>query len=370
MINKKISVLIPDGECPISARVINCLSEIKEIKIHIISNDENLYLKHSKYISNYSYYPKTDSQIDFIWNINKEVEKHNIDLIMPVLDDSIRIILKYKNAITSAAKLAHLPTNSNFYTAFDKGKLANHLKKHNIPFPKTKIIKKNDSYDISEIPYPVLVKPAIGSGGVGIQVFKEKSEFIEFINSGKFNNIYLAQEYIEGYDIDCSVLCEKGEIKAYTIQKGNIQGKSGFEPQIGLEFLQDDTLLNVVKILMKSLNWSGVAHIDMRYDDKTNNFKVIEINPRFWSSVEASLLSGVNFPYLYCSTSLNYDFDIPKYKNMKFMDIWLLLKNIKKNKSYLFKPNFILNNTSIKYSVNDPKAMMYKFIQFFLNKIK
>ena len=62
---------------------------------------------------------------------------------------------------------------------------------------------------------------------------------------------------------------------------------------MGVEFLYEDKLLKSVMILIKPLNWSGITHIDMRYDEKTNNFKVIEINPRFWSSIEASLFAGV-----------------------------------------------------------------------------
>ncbi|OEK08549.1 hypothetical protein A8C32_03600 [Flavivirga aquatica] len=371
MIDRKISILIPDGEAPVLMIVLNCLSEARGIKIHVMSNDKDIPMKHSKNVDKFSYYPKTDSETDLIDNINKEVEKYNIDLILPIFEDSIGIILKHKNLINSIDKLALLPSYANFNIANNKGNLTKLLEKNNLPYPKSKIIEKNIPFDIKEIRYPVLVKPVEGiGGGLGIYVYKDEKEFTEFLNSDKFNCTYLAQDYVEGYDIDCSVLCKNGEIKAYTIQKANMHGVSKFEPQYGIEFLKEDVLYGIIKQLMKTLNWSGVAHIDMRYDKNTNEFKIIEVNPRFWGSVEASLLAGVNFPYLYCAASLNYNFDIPKYNFIKYLNMKGLIKSIKNNKSNLFKFNFILKNTPLKYSIKDPMPTLYRFNRFILRKIK
>ena len=369
--DKKFSVLIPDGEAPVLMMVLNCLSEIKGLKIHLMSEVEDVPMKHSKSVHTFSFYPKSDSKTDLIKNINYEVEKHNIDLILPIFEHSIRTILKHKDLLSSKEKLVLLPTYNNFKIANNKGLLNNHLKENNLPFPKSQIIKKGLEFDINKIDYPVLAKPTEGiGGGVNIYVFEEKSELVDFLNSDKFDCTYLLQDYVEGYDVDCSVLCKNGEILTYTIQKPNLFGSSKFAPQLAFEFIEGDLLLDGVKKLMKSLDWSGVAHLDMRYDKNTNDYKVIEVNPRYWGSVEASVSTGVNFPYQHCIASSPYKFEKPEYRLVKFMLLKGLIKTIKRDKSYLLKLNFMFKNTPLKYMLKDPKPTLYRFSRFFMRKIK
>ncbi len=56
---------------------------------------------------------------------------------------------------------------------------------------------------------------------------------------------------------------------------------------------------------MKNLHWNRIAHIDLRYDIDGNLY-IIEVNPRFWESLLASLSAGINF------SSIMYDFSITK----------------------------------------------------------
>lgn len=370
-LNKETSILIPDAEAPVLMVVLNCLSEKKGLKIYLMSNNEDIPMKHSRTVHNFSFYPASDNETTFIENINNEVEKHQIDLIMPIFEHAIKTLLKHKDLISSADKLVLLPSYEDFITANNKGLLNNHLEKINLPFPKSIIIKKDDDFDIEKISFPVLVKPTEGiGGGVGIYVFKKKDALIEFMNSDKFNCTYIFQDYIEGYDIDCSVLCKDGEVLEYTIQKPNLFGGSKFAPQLSFEFIDEESLLNDVKILIKTLNWSGVAHLDMRFDKNANNYKVIEVNPRYWGSVEASAFAGINFPYLHCIASTSHNYEKPQYKLIKFMLLKGLVKSIKNDKSYLLKFGFILNNTPMKYMLKDLKPTLYRFSKFFMRKIK
>ena len=369
MHKKKISILIPDGEGPVLMIVLNCLSEVKGLKIHVMSDDNDIPMKHSKKVSKFFYRPKTDSDSDYINNINDIVKHHSIDLIMPIFEDGIRIITKHKNLITDTTKLALLPSYTDFKKAINKGTLTNFLKELNLPYPKSQIVKTDLKFDISKVNYPVLIKPVESAGGGnGIKVFREEKDLIAYLNSDKYNKTHLIQDYIEGYDIDCSVLCENGKILAYTIQKPNMFAKSKFAPQISFKFVKEDKIFNQVKILMKSLNWSGIAHLDMRYDENADDFKVVEINPRFWGSLEASLFAGVNFPHLYCMSSLNEQFAMPDYKLIDFMLMKGLVKSIKNNKSQLLKLKFIFKNTPFKYMINDLKPTLYRFRSFFLRK--
>ena len=51
-------------------------------------------------------------------------------------------------------------------------------------------------------------------------------------------------------------------------------------------------------IALKIMGWVGVAMVEFRVDSRDNVPKLMEVNPRFWGSLQLSILSGVDFPYL------------------------------------------------------------------------
>ncbi|WP_299554939.1 ATP-grasp domain-containing protein [Seonamhaeicola sp.] len=331
------------------------MSEIKGVKIYALSNNKNDFVRKSRKVKNFSYYPKAANETEWVSNLNEELKKFEIDVIMPIDEYGILTLIKNKSILLQNSKLVLLPELNTFNTANNKGLLSKHLQSFQIPAPKTILYNTTDDLSTLPLEFPVLMKPFEGGGGgKGIILLKDSLSVKNFFSSNKVEFPFLIQSYIQGYDIDCSVLCKNGKILAFTIQKGILQGDSEFEPNIGLEFLHEKELYIVVKKLVKSLNWSGIAHIDMRYDVNDKTFKVIEINPRFWETTEASEIAGVNFPYLYCLERLDIAFGKPEYRNIKFMDLRGIGKTFRNNKLFLFKIKFLLRNTPIKYYLKDP----------------
>jgi len=365
MEEKKISVLIPDGENYLLKSVVNGLAKMQGVKVYVISNKKYSTMRHSRYVHKFTYYPKTDSELDWIDHINKEIEKHDIDVVMPVWEIGVKALVRHREKILFKDKLCLLPSLNDLTIAGDKLLLTQHLQTHDLPYPKSIPLDSIDQLDhVDELKFPVLIKPKEGfGGGHGIRIFNAKKDIEHYFIANKIDYACLLQEYIEGYDIDCSVLCKNGEILAFTIQRGNMQGSRAFSPPIGLDFLYEKELYNVVERLMKSLNWSGVAHIDMRYDQNTKQFMVIEINTRYWGSLDASILAGVNFPHLHYLASRDQTFNKPTYRFIKYLSIEGLGKMIKQDILFLFRIGFIFNNTPLKFALKDPLPMIYKYFR-------
>ena len=358
-----ISVLIPDGEVIICPNVVNCLSRIENIKIFIISNKLECPIRYSRHIDSFQFLPKTEDELDWINNINNAVVKHDIDIIMPIFTDAIESVIKYKYAIRAKNKLNFFPTINDFKIADCKFLLSNHLLDINLPFPKSLLLDFNNLESLNDLCFPIIVKPLEGvGGGGGMNIFNDFLDLKQYFSTINYNIKYLAQEYISGYDIDCNVICKSGEILAFTIQKAFLNNDNSFGPAFGVEFVEERRLYDIVKKLMKSLLWSGVAHIDLRFDEKLNEFKVIEINPRFWGSTDASLLAGINFPELYCLASLDREFNTPKYKNIRFLNLKGLKKTLKRNPFFIFRFDFIIRNTSINFFIKDPLPTFFNLM--------
>ena len=57
----------------------------------------------------------------------------------------------------------------------------------------------------------------------------------------------------------------------------------------------------ITERLMGALGWHGVAQVEFKFDTKTGEYKLIEINPKFWGTLALSVEAGIDFPFMaYC----------------------------------------------------------------------
>jgi predicted ATP-grasp superfamily ATP-dependent carboligase len=60
--------------------------------------------------------------------------------------------------------------------------------------------------------------------------------------------------------------------------------------------------------LMRALKWSGVAMVEFKWDPESRSAWLMEINGRFWGSMQLAVTSGIDFPWLlYQQAVLGFD---------------------------------------------------------------
>jgi predicted ATP-grasp superfamily ATP-dependent carboligase len=354
------NILIPDGDSTWALSVMQCLSQAEGYNIFVLSSTKRTATKFSSCTSYYKFYERT-SDIEWIDIINSEIEKHAITVVLPIAEQEILFFIKNKEQISSLALISPLPNLKDFETAVDKRKLSDFAKIHNIPHPNSFYFTSGTDTQgiLSQIKFPILIKPLHLKGGDGIQKINARDTFQKYLE--KANDNLFVQEYIEGYDIDCSVLCLNGKILSHTIQKGNLKGDNDFAPQLAFDFFQNEEVLEVAKLTMSKLNWSGIAHLDMRYDTRANNFKLIEINARFWGSIEGSMFAGINFADHVIRLALNQEVSYKDAEVIHYMRLKGVVKSIKNNPLFILKRQYLLNNTQTKTFLKDPLPTLYKF---------
>lgn len=350
---RETNVLIPDGEKAPALDVIRCLSSNANINIHVLSSEKWVASRFSRHISSFTIIPKELEDQDLIEILKQNIRNKKIDVLLPVFIQKIKFISRYKESFQPLTNFV-VPNLEDFITANNKWKLNNFLEENNIKKPITYDIDRLNEVKDNLI-FPVLLKPVYGVGGEGIIKVENIKELIAKSKYIDPNDKYVIQNYIHGYDIDMSVLCENGKILAFTIQKGILKRNvDSFEAPIGIQFLYEDKIFNTIQKTMTALDWSGVAHIDLRYDSKENDFKIIEINPRYWGSLEGSEKVGVNFPYLHCLTSLGIEYPQPDYQHESYVKKSGQLK-ILKSKITLQKDSYDFTKyTSFIANVIDP----------------
>jgi predicted ATP-grasp superfamily ATP-dependent carboligase len=73
------------------------------------------------------------------------------------------------------------------------------------------------------------------------------------------------------------------------------------------ESYRDETLIEQSLRLLQHLGMVGVAMVEYKVDPGSGRPLLMEINPRFWGSLQLAVLAGVDFPVLYHKASLGMD---------------------------------------------------------------
>lgn len=352
------SVLIPDGEVSVALYVAHCLVQSRKVKLHILSSRRWNRCRFFYHRSSYQFRPTMGDNEEYFKAIADLVKRLNIDVILPVSTRGIKFAATRYQALSELAALPSLPSLQSFRTANNKWLLTEISHQHHIPVPRSISVTCDSTFyqQLPSLAYPVLLKPIARQGGRGICQFEnpvDVQRFLEAQDEEQFKGKYLVQSYVPGSDLGLSVLCRNGEILAFTIQEGIVA--QNFGPLKAMRFVNHEQVLENGRKLVSALGWSGVAHIDMRYDRRDGQVKVLEVNPRYWLSLLGSLVVGVNFPYLNCLEALDIPFPVPEYQLGKYVHTGPAVKEIflkLVGKSSL--DGFSLRETGLRFFFSDP----------------
>lgn len=283
-----IALVLAEGE-EIAEGVIYCLYQggINSLVIGPESSKTLILSKGCQKFFPIKYGTYVSSPMKLVNLINFVACKFNPLVVVPTGSDSIEFLSSYKDQVSSP--VFPVPPIDVFDNLNNKWKFSRLLKKLGLPQPATCLLEEISSLKSLEFSHPIISKQLCGSSGEDIYYLHSKGDLLAFIKSCDEKLFpMIIQEYIPGYDIDLSVLSVDGQIAAWAIQR--LVGKGI------LEFIDEPGILSLGQQLIHETKFSGVAHFDLRYDNRDGCFKFIECNPRFWGSLKASCHCGVNFP--------------------------------------------------------------------------
>lgn len=303
-------VLVFDGRSRAALSIIRSLGG-KGIYI-IVGEAFNCSSFYSKYCKEKIIYPAADKDPEgFKKFILEYLEKNKIDLIIPVRDHVTEILINYKQLFIKYTKFVS-PALSSFNTARDKAETIKLCRLLGIPHPRT-VISKEEGYSLEKLKaqfeLPVLIKPRISSGSRGISVVKDWDQFHEVYNN--VNNEFpnpMIQEFIpHGGAFGVSMLYKEGKCKASFTHKRIREYPVSGGPSTLREGVHYEEIEKYSSSLLNELKWNGVAMVEYRVDKNTGVPKLMEINPRFWGSLETAVFSGIDFPNLLYEIAMKGD---------------------------------------------------------------
>jgi len=258
-------------------------------------------------------------------------------------EETLLLLAKYHSEISQYTYLLS-PDLKKIEFVRDKRNLMEFAGTHGIPTPKTfyhppsSTLWSNETNStgralpLDSIPIPAVIKPRISSGSFGIVYVKKKEDLIPSYQSVHERYPFpIIQEWIPdgGGTYGLSALFdEASNIKAAFVHKKLRMYPVQGGPSTLREGVEHSQMMELGLSLLRSLNWVGVGMVEFKVDPSDGIPKLMEVNPRFWGSLQLAIISGVDFPYLILRMARGERLEpILRYKVGKRCR-WLLLGDI------------------------------------------
>lgn len=228
-----------------------------------------------------------------------------------------------------------IPKKESLIIADNKELLTKHAKSIGLHCPKTWYrIRPDQINEIahSEISYPCIIKFRGDSRQTHWNpeerysiVDSPKSLMKEYLRLHQIEEYPIVQEFISGQGFGYFALFDnRRTLKAQFCHRRIREYPITGGPSSCCESVYDETLVSIGRRLLESLEWTGLAMVEFKYDCVRKQFFVLEINPRYWGSLPLAVYSGVNFPLLHTLSALDRDYlPVLDYKignRLRFLD--------------------------------------------------
>lgn len=250
----------------------------------------------------------------FVAAVRELSRRWGIEILIPISEASLLAVLPERESLG----VPHLPFPGadQFARICDKALVFHEARAHGIGVPEQTCIDSagdREQLDSLALRFPLVVKPSRSVSGAAGQRSKltvshaasraELDRVLETIPADAYP--LLLQERIIGPGIGVFLLLWEGEPVASFFHR-RIREKP---PAGGVSVYResappDADLLARSRALLGAFDWQGVAMVEYKVDEVTGRPYLMEINGRFWGSLQLAIDAGIDFPALLVAAAL------------------------------------------------------------------
>jgi predicted ATP-grasp superfamily ATP-dependent carboligase len=235
-------------------------------------------------------------------------KRDDVRAILPIQEEDVYVLSKHRDEF--ASHVAPLwPSFETLSVAHDREKLFSAAERLDVPVPRTSLLSEIDDWSrelIVKGRYAILTAEYGGTNGTNTVGAPPKTIYLEPGDDpdvqdirAKMGHDPLAQEYVRGTEYTFRALYDHGE-PVVTTQKELVRGyKYPRGPSVSHRAVRIPELEAVGRRLLDGLEWHGLASVGFIRDEASGEFKLLEINPRFWASLPMDVHAGIDYPYQY-----------------------------------------------------------------------
>jgi predicted ATP-grasp superfamily ATP-dependent carboligase len=266
-------------------------------KVYVVGRKPLHQALHSRYVKGMF----CSAEPDIAKIVAYAVRRFAIDTFLPVGQESIG------KAVESAANLPKsvrtlLPNPEMFRIFNSKASTFERMRKivpDSTPTTFSPSSLKEFHARKDRIPFPVVVKPALGLGGSeGLRYCTDEPSLLEATKElFRRGDRPVIQEYVSGHGEGMFIVAKAGKIHAFYQHERLAEYPVTGGPSVLARSIFRPDLVRIVLRILREYPWNGVAMFEFRRNEQGAP-KLIEINPKFWGSLELAAHCGVNIPHV------------------------------------------------------------------------
>ena len=308
------SVLVTDGEQRPSLAIVRSLGRAG-YRVYVASSERRGMAGASRYCDGevLTRNPLGDPG-GFVADIDDEISRRRIDLVIPVTDAALTALLPERGRYPSVC--FPFPSYEIYKAISDKVKVFQAAAEIGIAVPRQVVLQSPEELRTlgdDEIAGPVVMKPGRSVVGnhngrvhVGVSYAGDRDSLQQALNVLPRSAYPVAlQERILGPGTGVFILRWRGRTVASFShmrirEKPPAGGVSVYCESVAI----DRRLLRLSESLLDRFCWEGVAMVEYKIDARTREPYLMEVNGRFWGSLQLAVDAGVDFPALLLAHAL------------------------------------------------------------------
>lgn len=262
-----------------------------------------LPIRNSRYIHKYiDIGNPSEDEMEFSERLIEIVKKGSYKCILPINDPAMEICHKHEREINLHTPILNLNPSRVYEFAHDKRKLLLEAGRHGIEIPESVFIENITDLNLikPDFEFPCILKPAFSAKiknnkilEFKVRIAESREHLSDLVRELIHSTPLIIQKRVRGTGIGFNLIAYNGEIINYYLHKRitEINGVSSYREIINSSTYNLETK---IESLLKSIGWTGVAMIEFKAD--SNKAVLMEMNGRFWGSLNVGIYSGLNFP--------------------------------------------------------------------------
>jgi len=330
--------------------------------VHLMAHSPDALACASRFCSRIIHVP--EAGVDALLHATlKQVRQESYDLLLPV---------GYKTTLALAQAreqfIPHVPLEiaefSKIEAASDKYRMARLCEEIGVPAPRSFVpASETELRQIDrELAGPYVIKPQKESPGRSVLYARNEEELFDvyrkafFFHAQSANELPILQEFIPGYGCGFFATYQYGVCKRIFMHRRIREYPASGGVSTCAESYYHPQLEEYGRRVLDALQWHGVAMAEFRFDTRQRTFKLIEVNPKLWGSLELALAADADFPGDLCKMASGKDLEFTREYNRCLRFHWPLscfgeLYHLKSKPRSIFEVTRDLLNPNVKSNV-------------------
>jgi len=297
-----LNILVTQGDMKHTLGIVRSLGT-RGANVHVLAESKRAAAAISRFCKQ-AHIMASSTEKEYVRQLLDILKSQDFDVLIPVGYPVTEYTARAFSDISAVVNIVLAPIESIEF-ASNKPEITRFADSVGVPTPRTTVVASLAEVQQAgdEMGYPLIIKGRreTGSGIVSIvqrseDLYEAYKDLVDRHGLEASVDFPIIQEFIPGWGCGFFAIYDNGKAKRVFMHRRVREYPISGGSSSCAESFYDESLKEHGIKLLDSLKWHGVAMVEFRYDTSRHDYRLIEINPKFWGSLDLALKAGADFP--------------------------------------------------------------------------